>query len=518
MIELLGSESDPALAIVRAALRRAVTAGQIDTTGTGASRIVVLVNPTDRHTARLASLLRESGKAIVFGRPSPAIAALCGLKIRGDVPAEWLAASECDPALPHEATRSDAAVAWSTHPLFESVPFKVRPFLRFDFANEWNNLGFGRIRADGGAWSIAADVEPGGAEVLAVAEADGLSTIPFVALRDTDSGAVLWWNRAVGPVDSGEWAVVEDFIANWRHADMPTVPVVSEIPFGYDAAVTMRLDCDEDIASARPLFDLYRSRGLPFSLAVRTAQDDGGGRGAALLRDVFASGGSVLSHSVTHAPNWGGSEDACYLEARGSIDWLEERVPGLRVRYAVSPFHQNPPYVSRGLNRAGLDGFVGGIIANDPEALVARGGVLPDDDTGTVTHSQQCMLHGDCILPGSDGLAIIKQAFWVATASRAIFGFLDHPFSARYQYGWTSEEERVARHAEFLNHISEQMTGKSVLWLNEDQCLDWIGSKSRLLLRPARDGFTAEGLRPAAHRFAVRWRGDVLPLDAVAHG
>jgi hypothetical protein len=278
----------------------------------------------------------------------------------------------------------------------------------------------------------------------------------------------------------------------------------------------MRLDCDEDIASARPLFDLYNSRGLPFSLAVKTGQSDSADH-IKLLEDVLNAGGAVLSHSVTHAGNWGGSAEACYEEARQSSDWLEQRLPGLKVRYAVSPFHQNPSYVPWALKEAGLKGFIGGIIANDPEMLLARGGTIPGGIPGIVTHSQQCMLHGDCMLADDDPLVINKQAFRNAFSAGSLFGYLDHPFSPRYDYGWGTEEYRIARHAEFIDFIEGEMAASSVIWLSEEEALDWIASKMALILRQADNRFVLEAGR--AHsairdlQFSVRWRGKTLPLS-----
>src|SRR5690606_27172436 len=113
------------------------------------------------------------------------------------------------------------------------------------------------------------------------------------------------------------------------------------------------------------------------------------------------------------------------------------------VPYAVSPFHQSPQYALEALCDVGYSGCIGGIIRNDPEFLLARGGELAGFPVGFIGHSQQCMLHGDCLLEAGDPLAIYKMAFDQALETRSLFGYLDHPFSERYQYGWVDEESRA---------------------------------------------------------------------------
>ena len=67
----------------------------------------------------------------------------------------------------------------------------------------------------------------------------------------------------------------------------------------------MRLDCDEDVESARELWALYRNLDVPFSIAIHTAHLSEK-KNHVLPREILAFGGTILSHSATHAPNWGG--------------------------------------------------------------------------------------------------------------------------------------------------------------------------------------------------------------------
>ncbi|MBL9123047.1 MAG: hypothetical protein JNG90_05405, partial [Planctomycetaceae bacterium] len=329
-----------------------------------------------------------------------------------------------------------------------------RPLLRYDFADEWNNLGFGRLEADGGPWSIAAGIEAAGTVPLAVIDdaRDGDVTL-YAAVHDLRSAAALWFNRPVGPVDSLEWRVVESFFSDYRADELTSFPRLAEIPRGFRGGAVMRLDCDEAISAAGPLWHYYRERGMPLSLAVLTGQPTTAAD-EELLAEVVAGGGSVVSHSVHHFPNWGGSYHVALDEAEASRDWLEAHVPAAApVEYAVSPFHQNPAYAVQALADSGYQGFVGGIIANDPEYLLGRAGRVPFAQPHVVSHSAQCMLHGDCYQRYGNRIDPYLQSFELHLAGEALFGYLDHPFSARYQYGWLDEEERIGAHALLLDRL-----------------------------------------------------------------
>jgi len=321
-------------------------------------------------------------------------------------------------------------------------------------------------------------------------------------------GSVLWFARPVGPVDGQDWSVVETFISSHRPDELPCRPYLRGIPHGFGAAASMRLDCDEDIASARPLLDLYRSRNFPLSLAVTTGQADTPGN-RALIRDVLDAGGSILSHSATHAADWGGSGEAAEREARNSKAWLEKNISGLNVRYAVSPFHQNPSYVPKALANAGYDGFIGGSIASDPEYLMARGGTVPFGPAGMVSHSQSCMLHGDCMLAGDDRLRVFKEAFALARDSGEFFGYLDHPFSERYAYGWFDEETRIAAHSSYLDFLESAGGEGGLLFVNEDTCMHFLREKAsaEISFDLAREKFAISKVKAAGFPMSIGYHG-----------
>jgi hypothetical protein len=398
------------------------------------------------------------------------------------------------------------------HPLTKHLHLRTRAFERFDFTNEWNNLGYGRIELDpaspfGISEFIAPDSPAGSAAI-------SHSGIPYLTLFSDLDRAVLWVNRNVGPIDGFDWRVIEDFISDYRHASapslsaLPCLPVLSEIPRDYQGAVTMRIDCDERIASGRPLFELYRQHQVPFSMAIKTQQEIDADS-TAVMKEVLAAGGSIVTHSHTHLPNWGGSEDAAEKEVSVSLDLLKKALPAHEIKYAVSPFHQNPPYAVKGIAKAGIEAFVGGIIHNDPEYFFARAGVVPYAD-GIISHSQSCMLHGDCYHDAGNSLQIYFEAFQNALKTETFFGYLDHPFS-NYQYGWASEEERLGVHDEYLKHLKKE---KNIWFASLTETLDFLWDRAHTSVELISGKVVAHA--PAAPRspkkMKIRFKGENVNL------
>ena len=58
--------------------------------------------------------------------------------------------------------------------------------------------------------------------------------------------------------------LIEDVVKSVKHNECLTCDCF----VGF--IVQIELDCDEDIGSARPLFELYKSQNVPFSLAIMT--------------------------------------------------------------------------------------------------------------------------------------------------------------------------------------------------------------------------------------------------------
>jgi len=503
------TEDDAIAALVRAALVRSFSVTQVqwfpyenlDWAAISPSQVVCLLNPSNTERHLLHQLATGGRKLLLLGHLGAQLAADLGLEV-----APLIADSQhwgtVRPTEDKTCDASLAAVCYDHHPLTARLSLKHRPLSRYDFTNEWNTLGFGRIAIDDSPWSLCQQAQSVGATALASVNDDRDHPLTlYAAIADQTDSSVLWFNRAVGPLDGLEWVIIETFCSDYRADDLACIPHVREVPAGYAGAVTMRLDCDQAIATARPLFELYQDMGVPLSLAVVTELPPQAAD-MAFLRTVLASGGAVVSHSCTHPPNWGVNYDAALQEAQRSRQWLAAHLPEAEpVRYAVSPFHQNPPYAVRALADAGYCGFVGGIIHNDPEYLLGRSGQVPWCEAAIVSHSQQCMLHGDCYHRYGNSVAPFCESFSHHWQAGSLFGYLDHPFSATYQYGWDSEAERLAAHAALLKFIQSH----DGLWFpNLVQGLEFVRKRSLVRLRV--DG---------ANHLQIHWQSTTVPLQAV---
>ncbi|EON11202.1 polysaccharide deacetylase [Pandoraea sp. SD6-2] len=184
----------------------------------------------------------------------------------------------------------------------------------------------------------------------------------------------------------------------------------------------------------------------------------------------------------------------------------------------MSPFHQNPAYALEALSDAGYEGCVGGIIRNDPEFLIARGGMLANMPSGFIGHSQQTMFHGDCLLADGDPLETFKRAFDIAYQSKTLFGYLDHPFSKRYQYGWSTEAERIDAHEQLIAYISARAS--KPLFMNEDVALDFLLAKSKTNVTEDEGKFRVQVPQqcPSFDRLSlsVEFRGERVAVDSLA--
>ena len=449
-----------------------------------ATLTVVAVEPLDDWSDLVRLTMAKPGsKLVIFGSLPPAVARSLGAEA-APIDPDLVPSASCEAAPLSGFSESRLGIAYRRSLGDADLPIAERAFLRFDYADEWNVLGFGAVRADGSNWAWSQMVEAPHEARLADVTYDGETVSCYAGLWDCARASLLWFNRPVGPIDSQEWRLIEVFISHYRHPDLPCSPCLAEIPYGFEAAVTMRLDCDEDVESARPLWEFYSALGLPFSLAVHTRLLDDH-RHHALPRQVVEGGGAVLSHTATHLPEWGGSYEAAYCEAKRSAARLAE-VTGAQVRYAVSPFHQTPLYARAALADAGYAGCIGGIIRNDPDFIMARGGTPPGGPEDFVGHSQQCMLHGDPLLQGNDPIAVFKEAFDVARRGRALFGYLDHPFSPRYKYGWPDEETRLEMHRRFTTYL---MGCERLLFINENEAMDFLRCRAAASIYEIGDGF-----------------------------
>lgn len=386
------------------------------------------------------------------------------------------------------------------------LPSRPRELYRFDFHNEWNNLGYGRISQAPAEFSLSSLVDPKTIFSLQdLYSSSGHLVGSTAGVYEHQEGSTLWLSRPSGPCDGYDWLLVERYFSDYKFEELECLPVIKETPWSYDGAVTMRLDCDEAIASAKELLELYCDRGLPLSLAIKTDQpiltDD-----LEFIKKVIQAGGSVVTHSHKHAPNWGGSAASARSEIFESQKIMRDwGVDGINYDYAVSPFHQNSRSSVQGLRDAGIKAFVSGIVANDPEYLMARAGQVPYVDN-IYSHSQQCMLHGECYHNEGGRLNNYFDAFSLAMESETFFGYLDHPQSS-YRYGWSDFEEQVNVHAEFLSFVMSH----NIWFASLERALDFLSCKQEstvwvegeeLRFRRAKDARFV-GLPD----FCIRWKG-----------
>jgi hypothetical protein len=441
--------------------------------------ILLVIHPLEEWSDFIIQTLQAPrNKVILFGPLPFKLADYLNAQIH-TFPENIHPAADCQPAPIFSDAQSDLVVEYRTIDRLIYSPLTQRPFVRYDFSNEWNNLGYGAIKIDFSIWSLCQAISLPNENCLAHITLHEKIISAYAGLWQN----VLWFNRAVGPVDSHEWYIVENYLAHFSHQKHLCQPIFLEVPHGYDAAVTMRLDCDENVESARALWNVYQMLEVPFSLALHTRLLDEEHHHT-LPREILAQGGAILSHTATHAANWGGSYNAAFEEAYSSAIKIKS-ITGQTIRYAVSPFHHTPIYARLALADAGYEGCIGGIICNDPDYVMARSGVAPDSPQGFIGHTQQCMLHGDC-LQKDDPLIIYKQAFNLAQQCGNFFGYLDHPFSTRYQYGWENEQIRVKSHIHFIQYMR---TYGNVLFTNESDALDFLQDRSNIIVQNTHSHF-----------------------------
>ena len=363
----------------------------------------------------------------------------------------------------------------------------TRAFEHFDFLREWNNRGDGNIGFGSGVFDIShfqlvkgSSFEPWG-EVYDCRT--DLKVSDYLGIFRTADKLTLWCLRDCGPVDGFDWSFVEEFVSQLEVDRFGGSPVIREVPAGFQAGVFMRIDCDEAISSGRPLFELYRKKDMPFSMAIKTEQNISHSD-LQLMNDTLEAGGSVVTHSHTHASDWGRHERGAKFELEKSHEIMRSwKLRGINFEFAVSPFHQNSLMSLKALSNAGLRGFIGGIACNDPESLVYRAGVAATEEP-MVTISTQCMLHGDCYHQQGNRLDTETKALKSAISKKKLFGYLDHPLSD-YNYGWSSEEERLSAHSTFIDEIQSFKK----LWLpNLVDALKFTRKKSQLQVERRANG------------------------------
>lgn len=455
-------------------LQKAFMRSHGNISGNSSDQLYCFITPNDSDEKLIKDLIQKNVKLIVFGKISGDLAKILGLNLIVDKVLE-------NDNIVFDHSRSEDISNYkiiydSTKPLAENNPLKERYFHRFDFTDEWNNLGYGKITTDDSIWGLSNIVENISTEVLSEVYYKKEKFSVFSSIKDFENSSVLYINREVGTIDGLDWNIVEGFLNSYRIETLPSLPLIADIPANYNAVVSARLDCDQSIINTKYLVELYKKYNIDLSLAVSTGikidQND-----IDFLNDFFNNGGAVLSHTVNHLFDWGKNYEVVFNEAKSSKEWIENNINGLsELKYAVSPFHTNKPYSIQALNDVGYKGFISGIIHNDPEYMIATSGEVPFVKGDIVSHSQQCMLHGDCYHRIGNRLEIYKESFKNHFQSQKIFGYLDHPFGD-YDYGWYSEEERLKVHEEFINYINGF---EGIKWMTCNEILDFVNDKKSI--------------------------------------
>ena len=89
-----------------------------------------------------------------MGSVTDVIAKLLGLEVER-LPEDVSSWDRCNAAPVYGFSESIARICYSDLPDGLECHIVDRPLLRYDFAAEWNNLGYGHVRTDGSMWSLA---------------------------------------------------------------------------------------------------------------------------------------------------------------------------------------------------------------------------------------------------------------------------------------------------------------------------------------------------------------------------
>jgi hypothetical protein len=116
------------------------------------------------------------------------------------------------------------------------------------------------------------------------------------------------------------------------------------------------------------------------------------------------------------------------------------------------------------------------------------------------------MLHGDCFRRYGNSIDAYRESLDAHLAAGAIFGYLDHPFSARYQYGWLDESTRLGAHRALIEHIQRT---PGIWWASIVEVLDFLRRRDAASVSVDRSGrlsleIPVCGGKP---RLTIRWKG-----------
>ena len=260
---------------------------------------------------------------------------------------------------------------------------------------------------------------------------------------------------------------------------------------------------------ARPLFELYRRTR---TAALAGAADGPADRRRRRRTAARCHGRRRLGRAAFRAPlaQLGRQLRARVCRSAASRAWLDEHLPEAGpVRYAVSPFHQNPSYAVAALADCGYRGLR---RRHHRQRSRVPAGPAPARCRWHRGRSSRTARSACCTAIATGATATRSTCIAKASTSTSrrgpIFGYLDHPFSARYQYGWTDEATRVARPPPADRTHRPR---PDIWWANINDLLDFLRRRDRVAVwRSTRTGRLAvdnNGQCTGGRPLTIRWKG-----------
>ena len=392
----------------------------------------------------------------------------------------------------------------------ELINYTDRKAVEYDIDDEWSNSGFGIIKGFDPVYGLAASMSvPSQYSIADCIDLDyhhyALSAHIFIG-----SNSVLWINRSSMLFDLPENLIFENYINSFDPSgSLPCFPIVVEYPISTRALCTSRLDCDEAIDSATDIFDVYSSFKAPLSLALTSSLLTKDLSTNGLPERCLDRGGSLLLHSHTHPRYWGTFSFEIYKEAKTCLDLVYKYYDYICIG-AVSPFHQTSIEAIHVLKGLGLKGLVGGLASlDDPFIYIRPGSCLPD--SSFVLLNQQCMLHGDVIKNKQDAKMYAKKIIDYMSLGYS-FGYLDHPISDRYNYGWNSLSIQAETHEEILSHLIDS----DFLYVSENEAICRGVAKNMAANSIRFSGGEISILNGSEYNLSINFRGHRHSLPAVS--
>ena len=296
---------------------------------------------------------------------------------------------------------------------------------------------------------------------------DSSLELPISHVIKKDNTFIQHWNISTAGFESSISVLFETFITTKVDSkDKSAIPILLEsfLPKEF-AIISPRLDCDEAIKSANLLQDFYSSNSIKLNLAITTNQEfDKDVK--QFIKDVEESGGSISNHSHEHKIYWGINDDEFQSDFNKSKEIIAINSESKSIT-CVAPFHQSNQKLIGLLNKNKVKLLITGNAKYSQEHMASIGGEISGEHNIFI-HSQQCMLHGDS---WPDLKKVYFKSFMLSAKRQAIFGYLDHPISERYDYDWGSYENQLNAHVEFFNFFKKNF---KIYSISHIELIEWL--------------------------------------------